>query len=84
MDVSEKSRLSLVASDHGASEASTKSTTNLYSPITKVTFSTILAELSQVAQRSLKFCKSSFDANVEKGDCVIDYMRYGESFECQC
>ena len=35
------------------------------------------AESSQVAQRNSGFCRNSFDANVEKGDCAIDCMRYG-------
>ena len=57
--------------------ASTPSTTNLCFPIMRVTFSTIPAESSQEAQRNLKFCRSSFNASVEKGDYVIDYMLYG-------
>ena len=51
--------------------------TNLCSPITRVTFFTILVELSRVAQRNLKFCGNSFDASVEKSDCETDYMPYG-------
>jgi hypothetical protein len=34
-------------------------------------------ELSQVAQRNLKYCKDSFNACVEKGDYAINYMPYG-------
>jgi hypothetical protein len=64
-------------SKHGASEASTASTMNLCSPIIWVTLFTILAESNRVAQRNLKFCKNSFDASAEKGDCETDCMQYG-------
>ena len=43
----------------------------------RVTFSTILVESSPEAQRNSKFCGNSFNASVEKGDYVIDYMLYG-------
>ena len=43
----------------------------------RVTFSTILVESSPEAQRNSKFYRNSFNASVEKGNYVIDYMRYG-------
>ena len=68
---------SLQLSKHDASVASTPLTTNLCSPITRVTFSTIHVESSLEAQRNSKFCRNSFSASVEKGNYVIDYMLYG-------
>jgi hypothetical protein len=50
---------------------------NSCSPIIRVTFFTILAESSRVAQKNLEFCKNSFGASVVKSDCVIDCMRSG-------
>ena len=41
---------------------------NLCFTIMTVTFFTIHAESSPVAQRSSGFCKNSFDASVEKAD----------------
>ena len=61
----------------GASVVSTPSTTNLYSPIITAIFSMIHVESSPEAQRSSKYCRSSFNASVEKGSYVIDYMLYG-------
>ena len=55
----------------------TTSTTSLCSLVIGVMFFTILVELSRVAQRNSKFCGNSFNASVEKGDYVIDYMLYG-------
>ena len=69
--------LHLIASEHRASEANTRSTTNLCSPIIRVTFSTILVGSNLVAQRNSRFYKSSFGASVEKAACVIDCTRYG-------
>ena len=66
-----------IASEHGASEASTRSTTNLCSPIIRVTFFTILVESNLVALRNSRFYKSSFDASVEKVGYLIDCTRYG-------
>ena len=62
---------------HRDSEASTISTTNSCSPIITVTFFTILGELSRVAEKNSRFCKNSFDASVEKGNCKTNCMRYG-------
>ena len=67
----------MVASEHGASEASTASTTNLCSPIMTVTRFTILAESNRVAQGNSKLCEISSDASVEKGNCETDCMQYG-------
>jgi hypothetical protein len=69
--------LSSVVPKHRASEASTRSTTNLCSLTTRVTFFTIREESSRVAQRNLGFCKTSLDARAEKTSCVLGYMRYG-------
>ena len=43
----------------------------------RVTFSTILVESSPEAQRNSKYCRNSFNASVEQGVYVIDYMLYG-------
>ncbi len=50
---------------------------NLCSPIIRVTYFTILVESSQVAWRNSGFCRNSFEAGVEKGNCEADCMRYG-------
>jgi hypothetical protein len=68
---------SLIDPKHRTSEANTASTTSLCSPITRVMFFTILVESSRVAQRNSEFCRNSFDASVEKGDCDTDCMQYG-------
>jgi hypothetical protein len=80
MDVSDYTSKSSVASKHGASEASTQSTTNLCSPITRVTFFTILVESNRVAQKNSKFCRNLFDASVGRSDYETNYMRYGSDF----
>src|SRR6266702_3685121 len=54
--------------------------TNLCSPIITVTCFTTLAELSQVVQRNLGFCRNSFKAGLEKRNCIVDCMRYGLDF----
>ena len=77
MDVSHHSYFTLATSKHGASEASTPSTTNLYSPIIRATYFTIHVGLSPVAQRNSEFYKNSFDACVKESDWVLDYMPYG-------
>ena len=48
----------------GASEASTISTMNWYSPIIGVTFFTIHEESSRVAQRNSRLCNNSFETVV--------------------
>ena len=77
MDVSDSSTSLRLHLNIGTSEASTPSKMNFSSLITRVTFFTILVESSPVAQRNSKFCKNSFNASVEKGDCMIDCMLYG-------
>ena len=67
----------LSSSQHRASGASTRSTTNSCSPIIRVTSFTIHVESSQVALRNSGFCEISLDVRVEKTYYVIDYMRYG-------
>ena len=66
-----------VASKHRAREASTASTTNLCSPITRATFFMIHAELSRVAQWSSGFCKNLYDASVKRGSCEKNCMPSG-------
>ena len=68
---------SSITSEHRASEASTRSTTNLCSPIIRVTFFTILVVSNLVAQRNSRLYKSSFDASVKNSICRIDCTRYG-------
>lgn len=68
---------SSIAAKHRISEASTVSTTKQCSRSIRVMFFTTRAELSRVAQRNSKFCRSLFDASVVRTNWVLDYTRFG-------
>lgn len=72
-----KIAFSSVVSNNNVSEASTRSMTNSFSPIIRVTSFTIHVESSVVAQKNSRFCRNLSDANVGKGGWWIDCMPYG-------